>query len=312
MADEERVIALYVREQIRLFLRAVRAPFLLATLIPVMLGAAVASAETHRLNISLFLFSVLGCLALHAGANVANDYFDWQSGADTSHDPWPYNGGSQLLQSGQLTARQAQQLYRSLYAVALLTGTYVAYRVGPPALIIGLLGLALGHWYTAPPVAFSYHGLGELATGLAFGPLAVTGSYFVQAGRLAWQPVLVSLPIGLLITAVLYINEFPDFQHDAKAGKRNWVVQSGGRFVWIYYLLVIAAVLLTILSLSQISFWFAVSGIPLACSALVSLLRKVDTSVEKLLPLQSGTLRLHTLTGLLLTLVYFWSGFSLR
>lgn len=288
--------------------RAVRAPFLLATVIPVTLGAAVAMAETHRLSPSLLLLSLVGCVALHAGANAANDYYDWLSGADTAHDPWKYSGGSQVLQSGSLTPRQVRRIYHSLYMVALLVGIYIAWQVGLTALLIGLVGLALGHWYTAPPMAFSYHGLGEVVTGLTFGPLVVSGSYFVQAGRLGWRPVLVSLPVGLLITAVLYINEFPDLRRDAWAGKSNWVVLTDAKWIWIYQVLISSAVLLALVTLVQVGPWFILIGLPLTCLAVKPLLHSRLWSPECIAPLQSGTLRLHTVAGLSLAFAYFIAG----
>lgn len=287
-----------------------RAPFLVASAIPVLLGAAVAMAVSHQFSLSLLLESLAGCVALHAGANVVNDYYDWRSGADALHQPWHYNGGSQLLQSGQTTPQAVRRLYLTLYSIALLLGCHIAWRVGLPALLIGLAGLILGHWYTAPPVAFSYRGLGELVTGITFGPLVVSGSYFVQAGRLDWLPVLVSVPVGLLITAVLYINEFPDYLQDKAAGKRTWVVRTDGEQIWVYRWLVGSALLMALCLLSWQGKWFLLAALPLGWLAVRPLLIAHRRCSETLIPLQRGTLKLHAFTGLGLTLAYFIVGLS--
>lgn len=299
-----------MRERLRLLAQAVRAPFLPVTAIPVLLGAAVATAETRHLLSGRLFLTLLGCLALHAGANAANDYYDWLSGADVRHQPWRYSGGSQVLQLGRMRPGWLRRLYRSLYLLALVVGCYLAWLAGPTALLIGLSGLALGHWYTAPPIAFSYRGWGEVVTGLTFGPLVVLGSYFVQTGRLSWAPLLVSLPVGLLITAVLYVNEFPDYRLDVQAGKRNWVVLTRGQAAWVYHLLVCSAAGLTLLMLLRLRPWLALAGIPLIWLAIRPLHDNPTLSPERLLPVQSGTRRLHALTGLTLTLVYFLSGLA--
>ncbi len=289
-----------------LFLRAIRAPFLLASFIPVLLGSAVALQQTGRLNPWMLIISALGCCALHAGANVANDYYDWLSGADPVHPPRQYSGGSQLLQAGLLLPADLQRLYRLLYLTALVIGIYISFLKGPVALFIGLLGLAFGHWYTAPPVAFSYNGLGEVVTGVTFGPLAVLGSYYVQTGSVDWTPAIVAFPVGLLITAVLYINEFPDRAEDAMAGKDTLVVRTEGKLFGMYETLIVMALLSTLLILLQLNPWFVVAVLPLALLSLHSIVqgRRLFIMPERLVPVQSGTLKLHAATGLLLTMAY--------
>ncbi len=295
-----------IREYFGLLVRAVRAPFLVASVVPVLLGAAVATANGHPLHLGLLVRSLIGCLALHAGANVANDYYDWQSGVDAAHQPWHYNGGSQLLQANLFTPWQARLLYRSLYGVALALGIQISFQVGVIALWIGLTGLVLGHCYTAPPAALSYRGWGELVTGIAFGPLAVTGAYFVQARSLSWLPVLVSLPVGLLITAVLYINEFPDYLQDKAAGKRTWVVLTCGRSLWIYQGLVLAALLLALLILLWAGWRLFLLSLPFAWLAWHPLRQCEQLSSDALNPLQRHTLKLHACTCLILTLTFFF------
>lgn len=297
-----------LRRRLSLLAKAVRAPFLLASAIPVLLGAAVALANTGRFNLGLLLESLLGCVALQAGANVANDYYDWLSGADALCHPSPYNGGSQVLPSGQVTADQERRLYLILYASALLIGCHIAWQVGPTVLLIGFTGLMLGHCYTAPPVAFSYRGLGELVTGITFGPLIVSGSYLVQTGSLHWLPVLVSVPVGLLITAVLYINEFPDYLSDQAVGKLTWVVRTHAQQIWVYQWLVGGATLTALGLLAQQNPWFILAAIPLSWLAGRPLLATRRLTAAKMLPLQRGTLELHTFTGLGLTLAYLISG----
>jgi 1,4-dihydroxy-2-naphthoate octaprenyltransferase len=281
---------------------------LFASVVPVLLGTAVATFDGHSLHLGLLLQSLIGCLTLHAGANVANDYYDWLSGADGAHQPWHLSGGSQLLQGNQLTPRQVRLLYRLLYLLALSFGIYISLQVGMTALCIGLVGLLLGYFYTAPPVAFSYRGLGELVTGITFGPLAVTGAYFVQSGSLEWFPLLVSLPVGLLITAVLYINEFPDYLQDKAAGKNTWVVLTCGRSMWIYQLMVSAALLATLGLLLYAGWWLFLLSLPFAWLAWRPLRSCHQLSPEALFPLQRHTLKLHAVTCVALALLFFLVG----
>lgn len=294
------------RHKLLLLWQAIRGPFLLASGIPVLLGTAVAFAQQGQIKFLLFMLALLGCMLLHAGANVANNYYDWLFGADGLKPSEILSGGILLVHSGQMQAEKLRKLYRGLYIAAFVCGVIIAQYVGYVALLIGILGLVLGHGYTAPPTRFSYRGWGELVTGITFGPLTVLGSYYAQTARFDWQPLLASLPLGLLITAVLYINEFPDQHTDEAAGKLTWVVLTGGKAIGVYQALIVVAILAALPLLFAASPWvlgiylvLLVLGVQIAWQG-----KQFFLCPERLLLVQAKTIIFYALTGLFLCVVY--------
>ena len=292
--------------QLTLFWQAIRGPFLIASGIPVLLGTAIAYAQSAKLNPILFMFALLGCILLHAGANVANNYYDWLLGADGAKPSQVLSGGSNLIPSGDLQPTVLRNLYRSLYLAAFICGLVISEQVGYLALFIGLLGLILGHGYTAPPISFSYRGWGEAVTGITFGPLTVLGSYYAQTAHLDWQPLLASLPLGLLITAVLYINEFPDQHTDEAAGKINWVVLTDGKAIGIYQSLIILALLISLPLLLFIDWWITMLYLLLAAVGLHTAWqgKQVFFCPQRIIRIQAKTIVFYALTGILLCVAY--------
>ena len=216
---------------LKLLIRATRAPFFTATIVPVLLGSALAWHD-GCFHLGYFVLTLLGAVAFHAATDVINDYGDHKSGNDEiNQELTPFSGGSRVIQERILTAGQMLRLALVFYAIGVAIGLFLAAVRGLPILWIGLVGLALSALYTVPRVGLSYlgHGLGELAVGLGFGPVMVGGAYYVQAQRFTPQMWYASLPVGLLITAVLYINEFPDYLADKAAGKHTLIVKLGRR-----------------------------------------------------------------------------------
>ena len=160
-----------------LIMRTFRLPFVIATILPVTIGAAVAFRAGH-FDLTLFALTLAGALLLHLGVNTANDYFDSRLGADDINTtPTPYSGGSHVIQYGLLPGTTVLSLSTSAYLAGSLIGLYLALTRGLPVLLIGLVGLVVSWGYTAPPLKLAYRGLGELAVGLGFGPLLVLGSF---------------------------------------------------------------------------------------------------------------------------------------
>jgi len=214
---------------INLLARELRAAFLPASAVSVLLGCAWAWHRTGTLNGGSALSTLLGVLALHAGANTANDYFDHRSGADAGNTGFihPFSGGSRLIQQGLLTPRAVLGLAGACLALGAAVGIGLALRGGWPVAGLGLAGLAGGFFYSAPPVRLASRGWGEPAVALLFGILPAQGAYRIQAGSFSAGLAILSLAPSLLILLVLLINEFPDAAADAAAGKRTWVVRLG-------------------------------------------------------------------------------------
>lgn len=214
---------------LKLFPRASRFPFLLGSVIPVGLGAALAYHETGFFDPVRLALTMLGMAGAHLAVNFFNDYFDFRYGVDPPHPPRPMCGGSQVIQEGLETPAEVFGQALSFGIVAAATALVLAARAGPAVLLFAALGGFLGYFYSARPLVLSWRGLGELTTGFCFGPLVVAGSYYVQAGRISAASLFLSMVPGALITALLFVNQYPDYHQDRSAGKKTLVVLLGPR-----------------------------------------------------------------------------------
>ena len=221
-----------------------RAPFLSASIFPVLIAGAYV-AQRAEFSWPAFLLALVGAASVHIAANTWNDMYDWQSGADKiNHDYFlPYSGGSRAIELGLITERGLMKIAAGAIAVAFACGLGIAALGSPVVLPLGLLG-ALAAWtYTAPPLRLiARRGLGELLIGVAFGPLLSVGAVAAVTGSIDPIAALLGIPVGLLTTAILWINEFPDAPSDALAGKTHLVVTIGTSAArWGYVALIAVA-----------------------------------------------------------------------
>jgi len=303
---------------LKLFIRATRAPFFTATVVPVLLGSALAWRDGF-FHLGYLLLTFFGALAFHAATDVINDYGDHKSGADDmNREPTPFSGGSRMIQDGILSAEQTLRLALICYAVGTVIGLYLVVARGLPILWIGLLGCALSASYTVPKVGLAYmgHGLGELAIGLGFGPVMVGGAYYVQAQRFTPEMWYASLPVGLLIVALLYINEFPDYAADKAAGKQTLIVKLGRRRAVPGYVALMLGVYLSVavgvlLDLLPWPAFVAFLTLPLAVRGIRGL-RQFYGQSSRLIPTSAVTIQVHLTTGLLLAAAVMADGLLLR
>ncbi|MFH1730586.1 MAG: 1,4-dihydroxy-2-naphthoate octaprenyltransferase [Planctomycetota bacterium] len=301
--------------RLRLWMRALRAPFFQAVIVPCVLGTAVAWYHTGEFHLGYFLVALAGVVCVNAGANLTNDYFDHESGADALNRQYTrFSGGSRVIQEGLIPPGRMRLAAVMFFALAALLGLYLVYARGWPILVIGVVGVASGYFYTGSPARIGYRGWGELLAGLNCGPLVVLGAYFVQARAFSGEALLVSVPVGLLIAAVLYINQFADYQSDKAANKANLVVRLGPeRAIKGFGLLLTVTYLVVILGCGLgVMHWMGLASlltIPLAWKAAKAARENHATgSGEKLLPAMSGTVATHLLTGLLLSCGYLAAG----
>ncbi len=288
------------------WLKAIRVPFFTATVIPVALGSVIAWYDTNNFMWMRFWLAMFGALLIHIGTNLSNDYFDHLSGCDEANpNPTPFSGGSRVIQEGLISPKKI--LYVSLVSFILggAIGLYLNYLCGQNViLVLGLIGVFLGFFYTAKPIRIGYGSLGELAVGIGFSPLIVMGAYYVQAQRLLFKVLLISIPIGILIALVLFINEFPDYLADKAVGKRTLVVTLGKKRAVILYHILLACVYLTVAFLLIFKFLPLMSlivflSLPLAIKAYVISKNNFD-KIYELLPANAYTIGLHSIIGLLL------------
>jgi 1,4-dihydroxy-2-naphthoate octaprenyltransferase len=308
-----------------LAIRVLRAPFFTASAVPVLLGTALAWRD-GSFHLGYFVLTMVGALAIHAGLNVGNDYFDHLSGNDEANEhPTPFSGGSRVIQEGLVTSRQVLAISIAGYVVGIAIGLYLAATRGWPILWLGLLGVFFAVFNSAPPLRLSYvgHGLAELGVGVGFGPVTVLGAYYVQTQQLSATAAWASLPVAILIVAVLYINEFPDYAADKATGKQTPVVLLGRpRAVWGYVLLIaasyVAVVVEVALGIVPLLWLLALLSLPLGYRAIRCATQCYDADknpdadenppVQQLLPANAATVQMHLLVGLLLSLGLILNG----
>jgi 1,4-dihydroxy-2-naphthoate octaprenyltransferase len=290
------------------WLRGMRAPFFSASVVPVLVGGAAAYFATRLFHWGYFLVTLLGMVALHAAANMINDYFDYKSGCDPNNPARTvFNGGSNVITDGLMTERTMRVGIVVAYAIGIACGLFLAAAMGAQGwvvVLLGVVGVAISYTYTAPRLLLAGRGVGEVGIALCFGLLAVQGTAFVQAGAFTWTGLFASVPVAGLIVAILWINQFPDVPADHAVGKDNAVVRLGPkRARWGYYgLLAITYLALPAgIAIAALPWWslLALGGLPLALRA-ARILHTHYNEPGALLPAQAATIQAHLLTGVLL------------
>ena len=282
-----------------------RLPFLSATIVPILLGATVAS---RYVSVDWFYFALtmLGGSLLHIGTNTSNDYFDHTSGTDEANYNYmvPFSGGSRSIQMGLISAKGMLYLSMITFALSGLIGIPLIIKAGINILYLGFIGFLSGFFYTAPPFRFaSRKGMGELLIGLNFGPLMVVGSFLVQtSGDLTHvlEAVLAGIPIGLLVVAIVYVNQFPDHDGDKATGKNNLVVVFGPEKARIGYVLLVVGAFISIIVMALNGTFPMLSLMALVTSIIsvytIRILYKYYDN-RLLQPANAGTIGLHFITG---------------
>jgi 1,4-dihydroxy-2-naphthoate octaprenyltransferase len=290
----------------KVWLEAIRAPFFTATIIPVSLGSIVAWYDITNFSWFKFWLVMLGALLIHVGTNLANDYFDHLSGCDAANpNPTPFSGGSRIIQRRLIPPKQILCVSLVSFFIGGSIGLYLnRLYPGNTILILGVIGIFLGFFYTARPFRIGYGSLGELSVGIGFGPLIVLGSYYVQAQSLPFRVFLISIPVGILIALVLFINEFPDYVADKSVGKKTLVVTLGKRKAATLYHIMLSSVYLILIALVLWRFLppiclIALLSLPLALKAFF-VSRKNFERISELLPANASTIALHFFVGIFL------------
>ena len=218
-------------------LSASRPKFLTASAAPILVGSALGYAVTGTFNPLLFFLALFAIMFLHSGANIVNDYFDHTSGNDwVNKNPTPFSGGRRFIQQGIFSP--AATLLSGITALAIGSGlglVIVLLTKSLFILVLGLIGLLGGYFYTANPIRLGYRSSGEIIIGFLFGILPVFGAYYLQTGSIDNIAMLPGLIVGFLIFLIILVNEFPDAQADAAVNKKTLVVKFGvPAAVWIY------------------------------------------------------------------------------
>lgn len=208
-----------------IWLQASRPATLLVGIAPVLLGTAFAYAANGFNAFTAFL-ALLVAVFIQIGTNFANDYFDFKKGADTEERLGP----ARVTQKGWIQPEQVKKACILMFALAFLCGLALVTQTHWLLLVVGIVSILSGIAYTGGPFPLAYNGLGDIFVLIFFGPVAVVGTYYVQTLQIDDAPLIGSLTIGLLATAVLVVNNIRDRNTDVKANKKTLVVRLGYQF----------------------------------------------------------------------------------
>ncbi len=276
----------------------------IASTIPMAVGAALAYSYRGTFSWGWFVAGMVVIYLLEIGKNAINEYIDYLSGVDRFVTPdkrTPFSGGKKTIVDGKLTLKENLVIGIITVAAGCLLGLLVIFLRDFNIIWFGLAGVFFALFYSLPPFKFAYRGLGELVVGFTFGPLITCGTFLVQTGTLTPLVVLASLPLGLLIANVLWINQYPDYEADLQGGKRNGVVRLGKKRAGIVFASLFGLAYLTMPVLALFSknfFWLLpLLSLPLAIRA-VKVARTHYDNIPQLIEANAKTIQIYQLTGL--------------
>ncbi|MGC1879281.1 MAG: 1,4-dihydroxy-2-naphthoate polyprenyltransferase [Rhabdochlamydiaceae bacterium] len=214
---------------------ATRPKTLVIGISPVLIGTTLALSQ-GVFNPTVFLFTLLTTLCIQIGTNLANDYFDFIKGSDTTER----KGFMRVVQAGLVLPATMKKVVTAVFAIAILCGCYLIWIGGLPIAILLSLSIALGVLYTGGPFPLAYLGLGEIFAFLFFGPIAVLGTYYLQTGIFCKEALIIGLSPGAFSMAILIINNVRDVDEDRLASKKTIAVRLGrafGKYLYLFSLL---------------------------------------------------------------------------
>jgi 1,4-dihydroxy-2-naphthoate octaprenyltransferase len=219
---------------------AARPRTLPAAVAPVLVGTSLA-IDYGTFHALVFAAALVSAMLIQVGTNLSNDYSDARRGADTDERIGPVR----VTAGGLVPPRQVLIATYVTFGAAVLCGAYLIAVAGWALLAVGAASILAGVLYTGGPRPYGYEGLGEVFVFLFFGVVAVTGSYFVQRKDLPWQAFALAVPVGLLIAAILVVNNVRDIDTDRRAGKRTLAVRLGRERTRVLFSAMVAAAFVT-------------------------------------------------------------------
>ncbi len=285
--------------------RAIRPHSLGTAVAPALLAGGVA-VHDGTVRPLAFLLALIGVPLLLIGVNLGNDYFDYRSGADP-----PIGVGQRPLQSGLLPPRWFLIGSLTAFAIGGAIGVFLALTSPTEILLLGVAGALLGFFYTAPPFRLGYRGLGEIVVFLLLGPGATLGAYLVTAGRFRPLPLWASIPVGLVVAALLHANNLRDLDDDARSGKRTLAVRLGPRWAIREFAALIWGAEVAVVGLAVVITPFAALAL-LTLPQARGLSRGAGTGPERGRALMRSTASLHLRLAALLAIGLALGGLAAR
>jgi len=294
--------------------RAFRYHFVPPSIFPAVLGGLVSWATGAGFIPFYFVLVLVALIINHIGLNMTDDYFDYKHSVDKLRpgEKNPYTGGSATLSSGLLSPKSMFKAFTLCYLFTIGVGIYLTLVRGLPIFAFGLIGVFCAIFYTAPPISFGHHGLGELAMLVNFGPVIGLGAFYVQAHNLTPQAFLATLPLGIMLFSMIVINEIPDNEEDRAAGKLTLVARYGKKAgsklyitSWICtYAVIIGSIAFRILPLYTL---VALLSLPLVYRS-VKILRQNYDNPQKMAPANLDMIKAHSITAFGLIVGYAIQG----
>jgi 1,4-dihydroxy-2-naphthoate octaprenyltransferase len=263
---------------LRIWLMAARPRTLPAAVAPVLVGTALAATQ-GTFKVLTFVAAMLGALFIQVGTNLSNDYSDARRGADTEDRLGPVR----VTAGGLVPPRRVLLATYVAFGLAVAAGAYLIATAGWELLLVGAASILAGVLYTGGPRPYGYEGLGEVFVFLFFGVVAVAGSYFAQVERLSWEALALAVPVGLLASGILVVNNVRDLETDRRAGKRTLAVRLGRSRARALYAAMVAGAFLTaplpwLLGGSGLSAWLLLPWLaaPLAAPVVQTVRTRTD------------------------------------
>ncbi|MVX63702.1 1,4-dihydroxy-2-naphthoate octaprenyltransferase [Clostridium chromiireducens] len=288
-------------EKFKLWIRASRLFSITASGIPVILGGVLA-VQAPEFNMGYFILSIIGIIFLHVAVNLLSDYDDFINKVDTKDS----YGSSGIMIEGLLTPKEVRKGGIILFFLAGLIALFFSYKRGIVILILVIIGAISGYFYTGKPLKLKYRGLGAPVVFLTFGPLMVLGAYYLQMQEFSLKAFLVSIPLGLLTTAILHVNDIRDIQYDKRAGIKTLSMFVGIKNAnLIYFSLIILSYISVIIMVffKVIPYWSLICLITLPIGIKnIDRLRKSKGSSDAIAYLDQETAKLQAKFGILFIL----------
>ncbi len=284
---------------IKVWLRAVRIRFLLASIISVCLGLAINGWQNKTIDVGFAALTFVGVAALHASVDLLNDYWDYKRQIDTETNRTKFSGGTGVLPEGLLKPQQVYRAGMLMLIIGSAVGAFFIFERGITIAVILGFAIVSIYFYSTRIVD---SGLGEVFVAVK-GSMIVLGTYFVQSSHITLEPVIAGIVSGVLSSTVLFVNSFPDFDADKNHGRKTLVIMLGklkaASFVWVFPLVIYGIIVSSVISgIFPVITLVTLATIPMVIKSAKSLKKNYD-KVQELVPVMQGFVTYSRITGAL-------------